>query len=133
MTGSVPTPAVVVNRLERHLQRLPDAFATATANRDAALAEARRAETRIGRPWDRISELASLRRRQQEINDVLAASATGHVEPDRGIGANPTPATCGEGPRHPEPPLPTDDPVSRIKARLDALEHPAPRSAGIPR
>ena len=122
-------PAMIVGRLERHLQRLPDTLAATTADSEAARSESTRADARIGQPWDRVEELARLRRRQQELNETLAASAE-PTQPDAAPWA-PVPA------RPPTPPnLAAPNPtgsavdhgttqredVSRIQSRLDNLE-----------
>lgn len=68
-------PAALVTRLERLLQRVPDKIAELREEAATARSEADRAEARIGAPWDRTDELASLRRRQREINEQLAATS----------------------------------------------------------
>jgi outer membrane murein-binding lipoprotein Lpp len=70
-------PSSVITRLERHIQRLPETLAATKAEAEAARSEAERAQSRLGAPWDRADELARLRRRQQEIDEQLAAFATG--------------------------------------------------------
>lgn len=110
-------PSMLVARLERSLQRLPESAATARAEGDAAAAEASRAHARIGQPWDHTEELARLRRRQKEIDEVLVASTeTPKAEP-----ASLTP---------------TDTPLTKLNAdaelarkRLDALALARPSSS----
>lgn len=115
-------PAMIVGRLERHLQRIPDTLATTTADGEAARSEASRAEARIGQPWDRVDELARLRRRQQELNEALAASA----EPVQAQQAPSTsvpdrsPSAGGVEQAVESSPAMSDD-VNRMQARLDAL------------
>lgn len=123
-------PAMIVGRLERHLQRLPDTLATTKADGEAARSEATRAEARIGQPWDLADELTRLRRRQQELNETLAASAE-PVQPERApvdTGPNRAPATL-----NPDDPAVKDataqrEDVSRIQIRLDgvAAKRPGP-------
>jgi hypothetical protein len=75
-------PSNLVTRLERQIHRLPDTLTNLQSEADTARAEADRAATRIGAPWDRADELSGLRRRQGEINDTLAAAANPEpVEP----------------------------------------------------
>ncbi len=68
-------PVTLITRLERQIQRLPEALATTRAEADTARVEADRAGARIGARWDRAEELASLRRRQQEIDESVATAA----------------------------------------------------------
>jgi hypothetical protein len=68
-------PANLITRLERHIHRLPDTIAELGGEASNARAEARRAEARLGAPWERADELGGLRRRQKEIEDQLAATA----------------------------------------------------------
>jgi len=68
-------PAVIVSRLERQLQRLPETLASTRAEGLAAATEATRAEARIGQPWEHSEQLVGLRRRQKEIDESLAAQA----------------------------------------------------------
>jgi N12 class adenine-specific DNA methylase len=112
-------PATIVTRLERQLQRLPDALAAAQQERDAATNEATRAEARIGQPWDRADELTSLRRRQQEIDEALTATTT--EQPD---GSQPIDHAGDDGAASPERASNTGTPdkVAAIRSRLDALE-----------
>jgi N12 class adenine-specific DNA methylase len=116
-------PAMIVGRLERHLQRLPDTLATTTADGEAARGEANRAEARIGQPWDRVDELARLRRRQQELNEALASSA----EPTQPEQAPSTSVpdwspSAGGAEQAVESSTAQRDDVARMQARLDALE-----------
>jgi hypothetical protein len=69
-------PSSVVTRLERQIQRLPETLEATQAEADQARGEAERAVSRLGAPWDRVDELARLRRRQQEIDEQLAAAAS---------------------------------------------------------
>jgi hypothetical protein len=69
-------PSSFITRLERHIQRLPETLAATKAEAEAAQGEAARAQSRLGAPWDRADELARFRRRQQEIDEQLAAAAT---------------------------------------------------------
>lgn len=64
-------PLQLVQRLERHIQRIPDVIADARRDATAAAAEADRAGTRLGRPFEHINDLARLRRRQAELNEAL--------------------------------------------------------------
>jgi N12 class adenine-specific DNA methylase len=87
-------PSNLITRLERQIQRLPETLAATRAEADTARSEAERAGARIGAPWDRAGELASLRRRQQEIDESLAAVAAPEESPavavgDAGTGASP--------------------------------------------
>jgi N12 class adenine-specific DNA methylase len=66
-------PAMIVGRLERHLQRLPDTIAAANSEAQAATAEATRAEARLGQLFEHTTQLAALSRRQQELDEALAA------------------------------------------------------------
>ncbi len=111
-------PSMIVSRLERQLQRLPETLATTRAEGEAAAAEASRAEARIGQPLEHTDELARLRRRQQEIDERLAAAA----EP---------PAT--DSPVSSRPTEPTAfDPADRVRRQLDALaQRDATRSADL--
>jgi len=68
-------PSGLITRLERQIHRLPDVLATTRADGEAARSEAERAAARIGAPWGRADELVGLRRRQQEIDESLAAVA----------------------------------------------------------
>ena len=116
-------PTMIVGRLERHLQRLPDTLAATKADGEAARSEATRAKARIGQPWDRADELTRLRRRQQEINETLAASAD-PTQPERALAAI-------VPDRSPAPLKPTAsavdhvttqrEDVARVKSRFDAL------------
>jgi N12 class adenine-specific DNA methylase len=74
-------PAMIVSRLERQLQRLPETLASTRAEGESAAAEAARAEARIGQSWEHTDELGALRRRQKEIDEALAASAEPTPEP----------------------------------------------------
>jgi len=112
-------PSSIVTRLERQLKRLPDTVASTRSEAEAARNEASRAEARIGAPWDRSDELAGLRRRQQEIDETLAAT----VEPDLGAGGGPVePPRDAATPESGTSPTRPDDPAQRMAARLDALQ-----------
>lgn len=65
-------PSMIVNRLERQIQRLPETLASTRSDEAAARTEAERAEARIGQPWEHAVELSRLRRRQTEIDEQLA-------------------------------------------------------------
>jgi N12 class adenine-specific DNA methylase/SAM-dependent methyltransferase len=65
--------AHLIQGLERRIQRLPEVVADLRAQATAAGAEATRADTRLGAPWDRAEDLARLRRRQQELDEALTA------------------------------------------------------------
>jgi hypothetical protein len=69
-------PSSVITRLERQIQRLPETLEATRAEAEQARGEAERAYSRIGVPWDRADEFARLRRRQQEIDEQLAAAAS---------------------------------------------------------
>lgn len=98
-------PSTIVTRLERQLQRLPETLASTRSDAEASRAEADRAESRIGQPWEHSGELARLRRRQQEINEALAAT----VEP---VQTEPPAQTPGDD---------LDRRVARIRQQLDAV------------
>jgi len=122
-------PSNLITRLERHLHRLPDTIADLHQDAESARTEAQRAEARVGAPWDRSEELAGLRRRQQEIDEQLAAS----TEPltDEQAGALPTgpnsnpPSPAPMSPTVPLPGRPGSAPAAaaRMTARLDAIQH----------
>ena len=67
-------PAGLVQRLERRLQGLDSALDEARADAAAARAEATRARSRLGAPFEHEDRLAQLRRRQQEITEALGAT-----------------------------------------------------------
>ena len=124
-------PSNLITRLERHLHRLPGTIADLRQEAEAARTEAKRAEARVGAPWDRSEELAALRRRQKEIEEQLAAI----TEPSRGEQAVTPPMGSNSNPPSPAPipptvplpgrsgssPMPT--PAARMTARLDAIQH----------
>jgi N12 class adenine-specific DNA methylase len=121
--------SMVVNRLERQLHRLPEAIAAADRDRDAALAEATKAEARIGQPWDRGEELARLRRRQQELDETLAATAQDPPAAEAvAVDAGVRPAVDDDGADGPrmagslQGPTPAGG-VAAVDARLDVLQH----------
>jgi hypothetical protein len=82
-------PSNLITRLERQVQRLPDILEATKAEAATASAEAEQAQRRVGVPWDRSDELTDLRRRQQEIDESLAAAAEPSV---------PAPAPAPSGP-----------------------------------
>jgi len=105
-------PAMIVSRLERQLQRLPETLASTRAEGQAAAAEAERADARIGQPWEHSEELGGLRRRQKEIDETLAATA------------EPSPATDSAAAVPNVPPSAADQlaaDVDLTRQRLDAL------------
>jgi hypothetical protein len=113
---------MIVSRLERHLQRLPDTIAATRAEAVAAAAEAARAEARIGQPFEHRSQLAALRRRQQELNEELVAT----TEPATAS----APTIDGTSPNLGSA---SEDAVA-VRRRLDALSGSTPaRSGGISR
>jgi hypothetical protein len=89
-------PSSVVTRLERQIQRLPETLEATQAEADQARGEAERAVSRLGAPWDRVDELARLRRRQQEIDEQLAAAAS--KSPDSAPPLESSPAPQGSVP-----------------------------------
>jgi len=122
-------PSNLVTRLERRLHRLPDTIADLKEEAAAARAEADRAAARVGAPWDRSEELASLRRRQQEIDEQLASS----TEPPPGpqaqvpaIGSLPSPSTSATASRSETPGRSAAElaAAARMTARLDVIQHP---------
>lgn len=64
---------MLVQRLERRIQRLPEVAASLRTDAQAATEEAARAAALLGRPWEHADELARLRRRQQELDEALMA------------------------------------------------------------
>jgi len=109
-------PAQIVQRLERHIQRIPDTIADARQDATAATAEADRASARLGQPFEHADDLARLRRRQAELDEELSAD-------DAPLGSEET---------TPEPPTPTsaldsppatadDSAVERVRRRLDSI------------
>jgi N12 class adenine-specific DNA methylase len=121
-------PSSLITRLERHLHRLPDTIAELNKEATAAQAEAERATARVGVPWDRAEELAGLRRRQQEIEEQLAAT----TEPSQDHHEVPAPAvgSAGSSPKPGTPPpgvAPGRSAVDgaaadRMMGRLDAIQ-----------
>jgi hypothetical protein len=69
-------PSSVISRLERQIQRLPETLSATHAEAEEARGEAERAASRLGARWDRADELARLRRRQLEIEEQLAETAS---------------------------------------------------------
>lgn len=121
-------PSNLITRLERHLHRLPDTIADFHQETEAARTEAQRAEARVGAPWERSEELAGLRRRQQEIDEQLAASTepppSDHaVAPQSGPTSIPRPASPVHAP-HEEPSTSAEDQaaLARTTRRLDAIQ-----------
>jgi hypothetical protein len=124
-------PSNLITRLERHLHRLPDTIADLHQEAEAARTEAQRAEARVGAPWERSEELAGLRRRQQEIDEQLAASTepppSDHaVAPQSGPTSIPRPASPVHAP-HEEPSTSAEDQaaLARTTQRLDAIQYRA--------
>lgn len=121
-------PSNLITRLERHLRRLPDTIADLLQEAEAARTEAQRADARVGAPWDRSEELAALRRRQQEIDEQLAAS----TQPPSSDAPQVAPADPTSDPRSPSsvpvqhvpPSTPTGDEAARARMtrRLDAIQ-----------
>ena len=93
-----------------------------------ALAEATKAEARIGQPWDRGEELARLRRRQQELDEILAATAQDPPAAEAvGLDARVSQAVDDDGAGGPRMAGPLQGPttagsVAAVEARLDALQ-----------
>ena len=122
-------PANLITRLERHLHRLPDTIAELSSEASDARAEAQRAETRIGAPWDRAAELVGLRHRQKEIEEQLAATTetAQDVQPASPSGPPPkapSPITSVAS----TPPGRTVEDITaaeRMTARLDAIQQRA--------
>jgi len=121
-------PANLITRLERHLHRLPDTIAELSREASDARAEAQRAHSRIGAPWDRSDELVDLRRRQKEIEDQLASAAesTGEQQSAQ-TESDPTPGSSmpvAPWTLAPAPERSTVDieAAARLTARLDALQ-----------
>lgn len=99
-------PAMLVQRLERRIQRLPETVERIRNDATAATEEADRAQARLGQPWEHTDELSRLRRRQQELDEALA------------VGDGPVPrSTQGHG-----------SDVARMRQRLDRLASPQPPS-----
>ena len=110
----------LITRLERHLHRLPDTLVELNQQSAAARGEADRATARIGVPWDHADELAAVRRRKEEIDEILAAStATRYPE-------GPTPPAESAETSTPSGPVSTPSASAsgseRFTARLDALQ-----------
>ena len=126
-------PASLITRLERHIHRLPDTIAELGGEASNARAEARRAEARLGAPWERADELGGLRRRQKEIEDQLAAT-TEPVPDQHSADLVSGSMLDSSTPVEPQPVAPapgrsTADAAAaaRMTARLDALQN---RSCG---
>ncbi|MEI2815868.1 MAG: DEAD/DEAH box helicase family protein [Microthrixaceae bacterium] len=121
----------LIIRLERHLHRLPDTIADLHHEADAARTEAQRAEARVGTPWDRNEELAGLRRRQQEIDEQLAASvdpppAEQADAPTVGMTlarGSPTVPSGRSQRTTPDTSSPDQMALERMTDRLDAIQH----------
>lgn len=125
-------PAALVQRLERQLHRLPDQLTAAQADADAALSEAARAEARLGTPWPHADQLGTLRRRQREIDEALAATIEGASPPDGDRPMAPDQPRA-MAPREPDQ---AGSPAAVIRARLDrAGRSPSGRAhaSGVPR
>jgi hypothetical protein len=128
-------PSSVITRLERHIQRLPETLAATQADAEQARSEAERAESRIGAPWDRADELARLRRRQQEIDEQLAAAAS--KAPDSAPPSTSSPSTPGPGAREaagtsatsPRPPT-GGEPADSATVTRDASARQRPAAEG---
>ena len=71
----------LVVRLERRIQGLDSKFESATVDHRAAVEEAKRAEARMGAPFEHADELHRLQRRQAEINDTLLNSESPEPAP----------------------------------------------------
>ncbi|WCO67971.1 DEAD/DEAH box helicase family protein [Iamia majanohamensis] len=125
LTRSDPTN--LITRLERHLHRLPDTIAELSQEAATARGEADRAAARVGVPWDRAEEFASLRRRQKEIDEQLAPTTE---SPENEQGAAPAAAPTTDAPRSATPLAPArpgGEPADhttaeRMSARLDAIQ-----------
>ncbi|HWL43144.1 MAG TPA: SNF2-related protein [Ilumatobacter sp.] len=99
-------PAQIVQRLERQIQRIPDTITDARHDAAAATAEADRASTRLGLPFEHADELARLRRRQAELDAELFQTAD---ENDPAQHAEPASLAA------------VTNEVSRVRERLDAV------------
>ena len=124
-------PSNLVTRLERHLHRLPDTIADLKQEATAARTEAERATARIGAPWDRSDELAGLRRRQQEIEENLAATIMPTDAPVTPTVVQPTPVAA---PRTLPDGAVADTSATEMTARLDTIQHRInadPRGIGL--
>jgi hypothetical protein len=124
-------PSNLITRLERHLHRLPDTIVDLRKEAEAARTEAQRAEARVGAPWDRSEELSGLRRRQQEIDEQLAAS-TEPAQSEHPAAASTEPSADPRSPSAVQVPSATpgrlaEDQVARARMtqRLDAIQHRA--------
>jgi hypothetical protein len=115
-------PAMIVSRLERQLQRLPETLASTRAEGQAAAAEAARADARIGQPWEHTDELGELRRRQKEIDEALVET----VVP-------PAHDQVGSHPDAPQPDVPStsETAVNTIRERLDAMSAQPTTATGL--
>jgi hypothetical protein len=132
-------PSSVITRLERHIQRLPETLAATRADAEQARSEAERAESRIGAPWDRADELARLRRRQQEIDEQLAAAASKAPDwaaPSTSSPSTPVPGareTAGTSATAPRPPTgggPADS-AAQVARDVSARHRPAAEGDAI--
>jgi hypothetical protein len=75
--------AMLVQRLERRIQRLPEVAAGLRADAETATDEATRADALLGKPWEHTDQLARLRRRQQELDEALTAGhGTAAAQPE---------------------------------------------------
>jgi N12 class adenine-specific DNA methylase len=110
-------PSSVITRLERQIQRLPDVAASHRAEATTSRSEAERAESRLGSTWDRADELTALRRRQQEINEQLAAVAAPEEQGEPAVGET-------VEPEHSEA-------VLKAMVRLDAVQNRPTPGGGV--
>jgi N12 class adenine-specific DNA methylase/CheY-like chemotaxis protein len=104
-------PARIVQRLERHIQSIPDDLTAARKEALNAATEAERARARLGQPFEHADQLARLQRRQAELNEAL------------------TPADPSQSQRATETSVAEPTPADGIRRRLDAL---ARRDAHVP-
>jgi N12 class adenine-specific DNA methylase len=127
-------PSNLIVRLERHLHRLPDTIAELNQEATAARGEAERAAARIGVPWGRSDELAGLRRRQKEIDELLTATTADVADMSLSdIRSNPAaprpggdPSTIGAGSAC------EIDAGAQVTDRLNALQRqPAAKPPGV--
>lgn len=88
---STAEPSRLITTVERRVQRLDDDLAAERTRAERAAAEADRAKARLGQPFDHAAGLATARRRQQEIAELLTP-------------AEPSPASV-EAPASPTPSL----------------------------
>ena len=67
-------PLALVQRLERRITNLDDTLARTEREHQDATAEASRAATRLGQPFQYADLLGATLRRQAEINDTLTTT-----------------------------------------------------------